>query len=300
MKYDPNAIQAQMMMGPHHQRQTSAQKTIAYAARLTGGDFGHLMRTAARESNFDVKAKNPNSSAAGMFQFIEQTWLATIKQHGDKHGLSAYADMIQRKSNGHYYVPDREARKNILNLRHDSHVAAVMAAEHSKDNARYMASKLGRQPHSGELYAAHFLGMGGAVKLIKAVERNPDLKATDLFPAAARANKPLFYDRGRPVSVAGLYENLTRKGQGGYPTLPADTAPVSEPKMMLADLGGGASRRGVDPLNAQSRLQQAVLSSEQQGRESQLASLIDRALSPTWAQILTAENGLPRGRKLFG
>ena len=52
---------------------------IRQAARETGADFEYLAQTAARESNFDPQAQARTSSAAGMFQFIEQTWLGMMR-----------------------------------------------------------------------------------------------------------------------------------------------------------------------------------------------------------------------------
>lgn len=301
MKYDLNHTAHTQHHSPVHLRQIKAQKAIAYAAHMTGGDFSHLMKTAQRESSWNVKAKNPNSSAAGMFQFIEQTWLATVKKHGAKHGLGAYAEEIQRRRNGRFFVPDRAMRKEILDLRYDSHASSLMAAEHSNDNARYIESRIGRKPHSGDLYAAHFLGMGGAVKLIKAVENQPTQKASHLFPAAARANKSLFYAKGRPVSVSALYENLTRQHQTAPVKMPA--VDYRAPQMLLAAQGGGGSRFGMDnPVDGPSprvRLASEV-AREHTARPTQLAEAANTAYSPTWVQILTAESTVLRGRKLFG
>jgi hypothetical protein len=62
-----------------------AQNVVAAltrAANRTGADFGYLLQTAMRESSLNPEAKAPTSSATGLFQFIEQTWLGTVKQHG--------------------------------------------------------------------------------------------------------------------------------------------------------------------------------------------------------------------------
>ena len=73
---------------------------VRKAASATGIKFDFLMRTAKRESGYDAGAKAPTSSAAGLFQFVEQTWMATLKQHGGSHGYSDYADLIQKGSDG--------------------------------------------------------------------------------------------------------------------------------------------------------------------------------------------------------
>lgn len=94
---------------------------------------GYLERTAMIESGGNPNAQNPNSSAGGMFQFID----STAKQYGltDKTDPLASAD-----------------------------AAARLAA----DNRAYLAKALGREPTAGELYLAHQQGAGGAAKLLAA------------------------------------------------------------------------------------------------------------------------------------
>lgn len=273
--------------GERHRRASDA---ISYAAGVTGGDFGYLMRTAGRESGFNPTARNPRSSATGLFQFVEQTWLATVKRHGAAHGMGLYADAIIKDRTGRYVVADARMRKQILDLRSDPHTAAIMAAEHSEDNARYMRGKLGRDPYPGELYAAHFLGMRGAVRLINAVEASPNMAAAQVFPSAAGANKSMFYSKGRAVTVASLYERLTRE------RTPDTAAPVeSDPRMYLAQAGGGASRIGADPVSTTATpIEARVVAAEtRRHMDARLASV----LSPTLAQILVGENS--RFRKSF-
>jgi hypothetical protein len=80
------------------------EAAIQRASSATGVDFGYLMGAAKRESGYNPNAKAKTSSATGLFQFLDQTWLATLKQHGAKYGYARYADLIQRGPSGHYYV----------------------------------------------------------------------------------------------------------------------------------------------------------------------------------------------------
>ncbi|MDN3719678.1 transglycosylase SLT domain-containing protein [Roseibium salinum] len=57
------------------------------ASSSTGTSFDYLVKTAARESAFNPTAKARTSSATGLFQFIESTWLETMKEAGPRHGL---------------------------------------------------------------------------------------------------------------------------------------------------------------------------------------------------------------------
>lgn len=188
------------------------EQAIDRASRATGVDFGFLMKTAGRESSFNPRAQASTSSAAGLFQFVEQTWLSTLKQHGSKHGYARYADLITRGSDGRYRVQGDEARRAVMDLRLDPHAASLMAGELTSDHAAYLKGRVGREPTAGELYAAHFLGPQGSARLIKAVESQPGASAASLFPDAARSNRSIFFRDGRERSVSEVYANLTKTG----------------------------------------------------------------------------------------
>lgn len=214
-------------------------QALRRASQATGVDFGFLLGTARRESGLRPDAKAPTSSAAGLFQFIEQTWLSTLKKHGAKHGYGAYADLIVQGPDGRYRVPNGEARAAVMNLRFDPNAAALMAGELASDHADYLRGRLGRSPTGGELYAAHFLGPKGAARLVEGMRTNPGAAAASLFPDAAAANRSIFYKAGRPVTIAELYGNLTATGGGGSVVGPRDLTP--QPMggyLQYAGLGG--------------------------------------------------------------
>ena len=187
----------------------SPQRVIERAARETGADFDFLLQTAARESSFDAGAKARTSSAAGLFQFIEQTWLAMMHRHGEKHGYGALAGAITPGDDGKFEVLDPQLRQQILDLRFDPDASSVMAGELAAENAGILRERTGREPSSGELYAAHFLGARGAAALINAVADAPHQRADALFPQAAAANRPVFFEGGRALSASALLERLT-------------------------------------------------------------------------------------------
>ena len=194
---------------------STIEAAVQNAATATGVDFGFLMRTAQRESGLFAGAHAGTSSAAGLFQFVEQTWLSTIKRHGAAHGYARYADLISETADGRFCVPQGEdAKKVVMDLRYDPHAAAVMAGELASDHAAYLRGRTGREPTGGELYAAHFLGPQGSARLIEAYTSNPGQSAATLFPEAAGANHNVFYRAGRPLSVGELYGDLNRTGGG--------------------------------------------------------------------------------------
>lgn len=188
------------------------ESAIQRASSATGVDFTFLMGTAKRESGYNPGAKARTSSASGLFQFVDQTWLGTLKKHGSKYGYARYADLISQGSDGRYRVNGDEARKAVLGLKMDPHASSLMAGELASDHASYLRGRVGRSPTAGELYAAHFLGPQGSARLIEAANNTPGASAASLFPDAAQANRSIFYRDGRPATVREVYANLTKTG----------------------------------------------------------------------------------------
>jgi hypothetical protein len=182
---------------------------IRSASQQTGVSFDYLMAQANKESAMTSDAKSHKSSAAGLFQFTQTTWLALIKRHGAQHGLGAFADMIEKTPKGEYVVAAPDQRQHILALRKDPALSSMIAGEYAKDNRHSLEKSLGRKVGSTELYLAHFLGPAGAVKLLRAKDENPDQSAADLVPTAAAKNQRMFYDSDHSAqSVASLYDRV--------------------------------------------------------------------------------------------
>lgn len=269
-------------ISPVHERPDAV---IAQAARATGADFDFMVRTAARESGFDPRAQASTSTAAGLYQFLEQTWLGMMHERGAQHGYGAEAGAITRGSNGRYSVSDPARRQEILDMRFDPRAAALMAGELASANSAILENRIGRTPTSGELYAAHFLGAGGASALIEAAERTPTGRADTLFPAAAQANRPIFYDNGRPRSASEVLDVLTG-GEAARPpqawpvdnAAPQRDAPVQQ-WVFHSPEGGAAGRGG------------------QVGRFAISAAPAGSVLSPAVVEILASLDAPARGER---
>lgn len=189
---------------------------IALASQRTGVDFGYLLGQAKLESSLNPTAKASTSSATGLYQFVDQSWLGVISQHGQQYGLGWAANAIGQSSRGQYYVADPVLRQQILDLRNHPETASVMAAEHAADNKARLESSLGRAAQPVDLYLAHFLGVGGATKFLSVHDQNPGASAAALFPSAARANRSIFYDRaGNARSLADIRNNFASRLQKG-------------------------------------------------------------------------------------
>jgi len=185
---------------------------IKQAANTTGTSFQYLLTTAKMESDFNPKAAASTSSAAGLFQFIGQTWLGTVKEAGAALGYGQYSDAITKSSSGDYSVSDPAKKTAILKLRDDPAASSAMAGVLTRSNSFKLTGQIGRRPTDSELYMAHFMGVGGAAKLITNAEDNPQASGARMFPNAAAANHSIFYDStGRARSVSDVYSVLTSR-----------------------------------------------------------------------------------------
>lgn len=187
---------------------------LTAAGNRSGVDFSYLLQTAMRESSLNPSAKASTSSAVGLFQFLEGTWLQVMKQEGPRLGYGDIANEIHQRSDGGYTVADPARKAEILKLREDPQIAADLAAAFTRSNGEYLKSKFGRNPSAGELYIAHFLGAEGAERMFKAGLEDPDQLAVNLFPRQADANQAIFYSNGQPRTIRDVYRALVAKHEG--------------------------------------------------------------------------------------
>src|SRR5437879_9997898 len=108
---------------------------IKQAANSSGTSFEYLLTTAKMESDFNPTAGASTSSARGLYQFIDQTWLGTVKEAGAQLGYGAYADAITKSSAGTYTVDDPMTKRSIMKLRDDPEAASSMAAALTQSNS---------------------------------------------------------------------------------------------------------------------------------------------------------------------
>ncbi|HEX5867316.1 MAG TPA: transglycosylase SLT domain-containing protein [Beijerinckiaceae bacterium] len=166
-------------------------ETVVRAAETTGVDPAYLMALADKESSLLPASKAETSSAEGLFQFLESTWLEVLRRYGDKHGFKAAAEAIGRVQ-GRTVVTDETQRAWILSLRRDPYLSAVMAGEMVNAHREILAGKAERDPSFSELYMAHFLGVHGASRFLELLQNKPTATATKEFPKAAKANRAIF------------------------------------------------------------------------------------------------------------
>ena len=210
---------------------TQAPKSVVFAiqdaSENTGVDFAYLMQQASAESSFDPNAKAKTSSATGLYQFIESTWMNMIDKHGQNYGIET-----QGKS-----------RKDILELRKDPKIASHMAAEFASENEKFLEThwaKGEKEIGSTELYLAHFMGASGAAGFLNARDENPMQKAAYIFPEAAQANRNVFYEanNGRARSFDEVYAFFDKKFQikPSPQDVPLEKPQVEEPAVSSEQL----------------------------------------------------------------
>lgn len=176
-----NALKAAQALPDAIMRIAAAQealqtKELALAAAdgetISGGLASRIIGV---ESGGDPSAKNPDSTATGLGQFIESTWLRMFKQYFPEQagGMSNAA---------------------ILELRKNATISREMVNLYLKENAAHLR-KAGAAVTDANLYLAHFLGPGGAAKLINSA---PGTLASDVLGAdQVNANKSILQGKSR-------------------------------------------------------------------------------------------------------
>ena len=150
------------------------------------------------ESANKCNASNPLSTAVGLGQFIESTWMTTIKLHRP--------DLMVGRS-----------RQEVLALRTDCELSRAMTTAFTRDNAA-VVRQAGHPVTPGNLYLAHFLGVGGAVKVLNS---QPNLLISDVFGTAhVRANP---FEQGKSIGflVAWAAKKMAATLSGGSGSTPS-------------------------------------------------------------------------------
>ncbi len=182
----------------------SIVENVVQAAKSTDMDPALLMAIADKESSFAPTAKAGTSSASGLFQFVEKTWLKAVQAFGLRYGQE---DAVKAIQGGEQPRVAAQKRSEILKLRNDPFLSAALAAEMLKRDGAKIAEKVGRSLTAGETYLIHFLGPEDAGRFIEKLHQTPNASAAQLLPKPARANKPIFYAKqGRKLKDRSLSE----------------------------------------------------------------------------------------------
>ncbi len=157
---------------PHAARRADANRTLV--------DF-----IVGAESSGNAAAKNPYSSALGLGQFVDATWLDLIRRHRP--------DVVSGRN-----------EREILDMRKDPELSRFLTSRYVEENTSVLARK-GLSVTPGALYLAHFAGPGGAVAILTAPE---DANAADVI---AKVDTRSGITREKIVNGNPFLKNFTAK-----------------------------------------------------------------------------------------
>jgi hypothetical protein len=206
---------------------------VARTPGATGGhDFAALLAQVAGESAFKTTAVNKQTGAAGAFQFVKNTWLSLLKEHGAAMGVKPkLLAQIKTDAHGRMLVSDPGTLKELLDLRHDLSLSAKMAAKYLDDNKTHLSHILHREPSEAEVQISFLLGASGAAHLINAAKNGPDTPVDQVMPKAVAANRNLFHDhQGKTLTAGEAVAHLAARYRADKAKFAAYSTPVTPPK----------------------------------------------------------------------
>jgi hypothetical protein len=191
--YNPNNPAQAMTIKP------SSGAAAATAAASPYDDFATKMN-GAENATGNPAAVNPRSTATGNGQFIDQTWLDTVK--------SARPDLVKGMSD-----------QQILAMRSDPALSKEMTAEYARQNAQTLEAD-GLPVTSATLALAHRFGPDGAKTILAA---SPDTKLSDILPKKVIDANPSLANQ-----TAGQYAQSIVKQFGNAPVSTVKTPTLTD------------------------------------------------------------------------
>lgn len=164
----PLALLAALVAGFILHTQIDAPRFGAHRADATNRTLVDYIVGA--ESSGNTAAKNPYSTALGLGQFVDATWLDLIRRHRPE-------------------IATGRNEREILEMRKDPELSRFLTSRYVEENTSILTRK-GLPVTPGALYLAHFAGPGGAVAILTAPE---DANAADVI--ANVDNRPGLRDK---------------------------------------------------------------------------------------------------------
>jgi len=165
------------------------------------------------ESGGNPNATNSRSSAGGLGQFIDSTWLSTIKKYRP--------DVAQGKTDA-----------QLLQLKFNPELSREMTAAYANENAQFLKAR-GIEPTPGAIKLSHFAGPAGAAAIYadpgktveallgsKAVAANPFLRGKTGADTIAWAEGVMSPDKSMKRTIAQRYSG-GKTGEENAPAAPA-------------------------------------------------------------------------------
>ncbi len=193
-------------------RDSGAVASIYKASLKSGVDFELLLLKAIMESDLGHYNVATGSTARGLFQYIEPTWLVLMKRYGANLGYAHYADAISFAGRtGIPYIKNKNKylEAEILALRHDQDMSAMIKALQIQEETQTLRNYKKGRVSATDHYISHMLGLSLARELYDLRRKNSIIAVARLNKAAmreaARLNKPFFYDGKRALTAREVY-----------------------------------------------------------------------------------------------
>jgi hypothetical protein len=156
------------------------------------------------ESGGNPRAKASTSSATGLFQFLDATWMGVVAKHRP--------DLMRNRT-----------RAQILAMRTDPKIAIEIGARFTEDNQRV----IGMNCTGGDLYLAHFLGTADAKDLFRAP---PDTPVSQLVTSQViNANKSIMLGKTAGQVRAWAAKRMAQSGGHNWIAKYYDRSPEPVP-----------------------------------------------------------------------
>lgn len=154
---------------------------------IAGIESGYKYDIQAQPSvNKKTGERSKQSSAYGWFQFLNATW-----------------DEVYSKVVAQFGAPPDDAART---MRKDPRLQALAGALFIKANYDRLSKALGRPISDTDIYIAHFLGPGGAIKFLKA---DPSALGYQVFKDEYSSNLTIFFvggDKSKPRTIGEIYK----------------------------------------------------------------------------------------------
>jgi hypothetical protein len=189
------------------------------AAQETGVSFELMAIKAMIESNLGTHTIAPQSSARGIFQYIDATWLSLIKRHGEKIGYASYTNALEYDPTAKHFTTSPNAnisRKDILDLRDDAHASAMIKAYQIIGEQSVLKEyKEGNAPTITDHYIIHMLGQPLSRTFYRLKNSNspiiPASLKNGMFNQAIALNPYFFYDDNKnALNASQIYERFAK------------------------------------------------------------------------------------------
>ncbi len=198
--------------------QDPAMINALYRASLkTGVDFDLLILKASMESDLGRHLEAANSSARGIFQYIDATWLGVMKHYGAQLGYANYANAIEFNNRGHATVKNNNKylKAEILAMRYDPDISALVKAYQIIDETAQLRQIKGSAVTTTDHYITHMLGMPLAKEFYTLRRRNSPFTLANISNPAMREavamNKGFFYSGRTPLTARASYKRFENR-----------------------------------------------------------------------------------------